>query len=443
MLEKVEVDLDNLELFITRKKLPGFLSARGLNVVSYERELILSNLDSFGPTYGFNTLPGHRDNVSFTDDEVNDFNRSVLESHCIGMSPWFSKRELDYIIFAKIHSLSLGGSGISPLLYKEICSAWENDKFHSAKIPKNDSYSSGDVIPGAHLASFLNKELSVDFSIGDMMAVINGDYFHVGSSLSIRKELMNTSFYLVDTVIESIEVIEMGKKWNERFIDVLLSVYPKRRFEIEKICLPENTRTRQASVSFRSIPDLIESFKVALDNFDAALIKSVSRKSANPLFIANSVSMVSQASFISPTLSFATSQLIDVYQFLSWQSLNRIKYMLNPLSGNYQDASVGKMDLGLIQVPKKLQARLDDMRMKTSTRPFSFGSDASQGVEDTWTYGVLLNIQLKNMNFVLNEILVEEAAVAQYIKYIKNNKKIAYIELVKKIKRERGLKCFS
>src|SRR5690554_6303779 len=439
MLENRRVDLDSLVSCCEERSLPEFVVRHGRNVVAAERKAILSNLSSFGCVYGFNTLTGHRDDVSFSGPELQGFNDSVLDSHCIGRGPWFSEREVGYLVFSKLHSFSLGGSGVSLSVFDGLCAAWDRRSVFSARIPRLDSYSSGDVIPGAHLAHFLRHSEGCEFEVGDMIAVINGSYVHAGYALSVRQELATSLDELLHTIARSLSVVEVGAEWVSR-LKLFLDVCCPENSRFDDVSLSKKSTGKQLSVSFRGIPEMIQALWLARRGFDEALIDCFSCPSANPLFVNGGQGVVSQASFLRPELSLASSKLIDALHFSAWQALRRICFMLNPASGNLLDASSGGLDLGLIQVPKRLQARLDQQRLLSGVRPFCMGSSASNGIEDCWTYGVFLVYQLKEMIALVREMLLEEAAVAEYIKRVERGEKVKYRGLVEEAGLLRGLR---
>ncbi|MGM0703787.1 MAG: aromatic amino acid lyase [Pseudomonadota bacterium] len=443
MFANKEIDLDFLDSCCSEVVLPEEVTNKGRRTVIEERSALVSNLSKFGVVYGFNTLTGHRDDVVFSELDVEKFNHSVLESHCIGYAPWFSEREVDYLVFAKIYSFSLGGTGVSSGVFDTLCSAWLDRRISAVKIPCFDSYSSGDVIPGAHLAHFLWHNIRCDFEIGDMMAMINGNYIHSGYALSIRRSLAAFFDDLMCTLANSLSVVGMGVEWMGRLLSIVDQCYPKKSFVFRSLQANHKPSLQQVSVSFRAIPELIQACRMAMLFFDEVLASCFSKCSANPLFLNCGKNVVSQASFLSPELSLASSQLIDSLQYSAWQSLRRISFMLSPLSGNPQDAAGGKLDLGLIQVPKRLQARLDAQRLASSTRPFALGSGSSYGIEDSWTYGVLLISQLKEFIQLMREMLVEESAVAEYIMQVEKGKKPSYNEIAEQIAFSRKFDYFN
>src|SRR5699024_4210912 len=113
--------------------------------------------------YGVNTLVGHLDNVNLTDEEMNQFQQYLLHNHMLGTNESYSDFEVNCISYIKMHTYSLGGSGITLDIYKHLLTLMEEERIE-ANVPKHASYSSGDVIPGAHWANAVANLLANTFS---------------------------------------------------------------------------------------------------------------------------------------------------------------------------------------------------------------------------------------------------------------------------------------
>src|SRR5699024_10076722 len=123
----------------------------------------LTNQEDPPHMYGVNTFVGHLDNETILGDQIEAFQNSLIDNHSIGLDQYYSEKEALYITYAKLHFLSLGGSGITLDLYNHLLDIVKNDDT-TFYVPKASSYSCGDVIPAAHWAQNIKQALQTKYN---------------------------------------------------------------------------------------------------------------------------------------------------------------------------------------------------------------------------------------------------------------------------------------
>lgn len=348
--------------------------------------------------YGFNTLAGHRDDALLDSRSAQGFQQDLIRNHLLGCAPWYDPDVAICITKAKVLQISNGGSIVSPDLYDALIDLIEDAEFQP-KVPKNSSYSCGDVIPGAHWAhSALHRLASTGAGIrlqpGEGMALINGSFVHVGLIMSSIARIRRLRDLACLSIRSDMHVCQA----DPRMIDCWTSIPHDEPETIAALRwirsgLSVATSASQWPVSFRAIRESIGLLNSALKTIEGALDSALRQPSNNPLVIANAEHDATiphpQASFLQPHLVLATSNVIEALKFFAWGHVNRMKWMLSGhVEGIPTDGQMNEKDLAFIQWPKLSQAVLEATRMRSSMTPLSFGGDTSYGVEDIWTNGV-------------------------------------------------------
>ena len=149
-------------------------------------------------------------------------------------------------------------------------------------------------------------------------------------------------------------------------------------------------------MSLRAIPQVLETWDVAADDFLAETNHLLFKPSCNPFVDPRHAFPISQASFLAPTLSVKTSALVDAALFLMWAVLGWTRHLLSGRVPDVpRDGSTAASPLGLIQYPKLMTAICEQARMDLGRKTFAAGSDTSYGIEDIWSNGVFTLAQLE------------------------------------------------
>lgn len=372
--------------------------------------------------YGVNTLVGHLDHVNLTDQEINQFQQYLLHNHMLGGEESFSNFEVDCISYIKMHDLSLGGSGITLELYNHLLMLMEKGQFNVANIPKNASYSCGDVIPGAHWANGVSDLLRENFSYQlqrkEGLSLINGSFIHVG--IAVAKVLViqplwslynHNSLYYIDILNSNQSNFSEHLVTNKH--DSMINSLNWAKTKANS----EGEQKIQDPMSIRSYPQVSSAFSNSIIAFSNAIEEQLSRRSDNPLVVHEEKETLSQASMMAPMISLATGQLIESMLLVMWQIERRLHFLLSGSIENIpQNGSSSDDPLGLIQVPKLVSAILEETRLKAGRRTFASGSSTSYGIEDIWTNGLTTLDTLQLVSDNMNQILAIELSVILKIK---------------------------
>lgn len=266
---------------------------------------------------------------------------------------------------------------------------------------KDSSYSCGDVIPAASL--FKNIE---NLSKGDAMSLINGNFIHIGLSLSLVEKLddMWISYKHQTNELLNLAPTQKGILHNN-FINL----------EAIGIIINKNNISVQDPVSIRALPDIMYTVLNNIKSYLSEIKKLINFPSGNPLFDFSEMEAVSQGSYMSPSLSLITSTLIDSILLLLWSIDSRVKYLLSGKVEGISRDNTKSASLGLIQYPKLITAKLELARRKFSSRVFTSGSSTSFGTEDLWSYGTDIAEELSAILDITNSILELEKEVLNSI----------------------------
>ena len=369
--------------------------------------------------YGANTLTGHKDHVSVSDSECLPLQEEILKTHAIGGPPYYSEHTARCIGYAKLYSWSAGMSGVSWDLFQCLDNLLTSRDFYP-EIPRDCSYSCGDVIPAAHWAKEIQKQLQRSgkqgFKPGEIMAAINGSFVQVGYAASLVRKLEACWTFFVEvsalchaaTCANGSNLVGpiRDQTWAEEAIQYIQS------FSQDGVA----EATTQSPVSLRGLPQIIETLSVSLEDFFLEIDANLRRPSGNPLFDKNYRFPLSQASFLAPTLSIKTGALIESFLFAMWSMVGRTNYLLGgSVAGIPRDGSTVDSPLGVIQHPKLMAAIVEKSRMAYGRRIFASGSQTSYGVEDLWTNGLSTLSHLEDLASDFLHLCTMELSIYKYL----------------------------
>ena len=348
--------------------------------------------------YGANTLVGHRDSESVTDQGA--ITAEILRTHAIGSPPWLDEETVRCIGYAKLYSWAAGLSGVSPELFDRVANLVTRSDFNP-KLPSGASYSCGDVIPAAHWATAILGEHNCismyEAKPGEIMALINGNFVHVGRAVGIVAKIRRTSALAIESAA-LFHSAALANSSNLYFFATAERAWASNavRYIADRTRRPLAATVMQDPVSLRAVPQVLETWGNAVDDFLSEASYLLFKPSCNPIIDEGHPFPISQASFLAPTLSIKTSALIEAAFFLMWALLGWTNHLLSGrVSGIPRDGSTSVSPLGVIQCPKLMAAICEKMRMDLGRRTFAAGAETSYGTEDLWTNGVFTLSQLE------------------------------------------------
>lgn len=332
------------------------------------------------PIYGFNTEVGHRDGRARPPD--GSLWRDVVASHVIGTGSPYPDHAARCIGLAKLMQWRSGGSGVSPGLFDHVVRVCTDPAF-LPRVPSSESYSCGDVIPATHWAVQVlegSPGVPAYSERPEVMPLINGSFVHVGLAASV-----------VPGWGQCIRGWGDLSAWWTDFMATDLHGGP------------------QAAVSVRAAAQVEHGLTQAFMQFTSAIDEALSQPSCNPLIDLRSSRVVSQASFLALPLSLAQSAFIEAILLTMWASVSRVQFLLgnqHPLADRI-DAS----GLALIQHPKRMMALLERARLRHGRRTFASGGQTSNGIEDLWSFGLLLCESLMDLQPTFEAVCTLERSV--------------------------------
>ena len=383
---------------VSRRTAPPLWAAGAERLGAEHRHLQALVRDPAIRVYGANTLTGHRDAEAVADPA--SITSEILRTHAIGSPPWLDRHAARCIGYAKLYSWAAGLSGVSPELFDGVRELVLRDDF-SPQVPGAASYSCGDVIPASHWATAVLDELSRSGAHaarpGEVMALINGNFVHVGQAVAMVGRIQRVSALAVEAA-SAFHSAALANPSNLYFVATSERAWASSAVEYVKRRAKRrlSASDEQDPVSLRAIPQVLETWGNAVGDFLGEVAYLLFKPSCNPFIDERHPFPISQASFLAPTLSVKTGGVIEAALFLMWAALGWTSHLLSGrVPGIPRDGSTSASPLGLIQCPKLMMAICEKARMDLGRRAFAAGADTSYGIEDIWTNGTFTLAQLE------------------------------------------------
>jgi len=138
------------------------LSASARSQMEHSRALIDRLAAGDDPIYAVNTGVGLLANVRIPRDELDQLQRNVIRSHCVGVGDPLSREAVRAMMLIRANVLAKGFSGIRPLVAERLCDLLNRGV--TPLVPSQGSVgASGDLAPLAHMALVLIGEGEAEF----------------------------------------------------------------------------------------------------------------------------------------------------------------------------------------------------------------------------------------------------------------------------------------
>ncbi len=369
------------------------------------------DLDAYGTT----RLVGHWDHVSV--NAGSRLQESIIRSHGDAAGPWtqttFGMRYLSRLALSvKLSQWACGGSGVSPDLYRWVIAALESG-FLLEAIRSDVSYSCGDVVPAAQIASEVIEEFGSWTELGpsDALAFINGDFLQIAVTIHLadRVEALWGLLEFVSTVglltlDSAILLLDRQIGAGEPKIEAIRSNLTRLAPRGESNRAPVGSE--QLPVSIRSIPEQVSIYESRIKSALRSAEISLERASANPLFhfLDGRALAVSNASFLNFEVANEVSSLVDLLLQLGSSSERRCHRWVASLDNP-------ESFIRLVQFPKVATAWAERLRVLSQWRPCSVAQENSEGVEDLWLSSLEGARIAEEMVELVARIMAREASI--------------------------------
>ena len=138
------------------------LAPAAIERMSASRQLIDRLAAGEDPIYAVNTGVGLLANVRIARDELEQLQRNVIRSHCVGVGAPLDREVVRAMILIRANVLAMGFSGIRPLVAERLCDLLNRGV--TPVVPSQGSVgASGDLAPLSHIALVLIGEGEAEF----------------------------------------------------------------------------------------------------------------------------------------------------------------------------------------------------------------------------------------------------------------------------------------
>lgn len=409
--------------------------------IAQERRWLVAAIadDKDALVYTYNTRTGHRDNERLSPDQFVQVQYEILESHAVpGPKTCYTDHEVRCIGLAKLIQVSAGGSGLSEPLFLHALQTIANMEF-KPNVPKNQTYSSGDVIPAAHWARALinwdGYRLEKGLLPGESLGLINGSFVHIGLAAASFEQAEITCHLLIRAMAAvatlsgaragsfSRPAVEGTGNSGERWLNYLQEIVgPDKGSRL--------TTSPQVSVSIRAIPELLLVMDQTLQEMEKEITAALRAPSGNPLYDFQKKEIKSQGSFLAFGVALAQTKWIETLLLVGSALCGQLEYLLSGhVSEIPVDAKTDFDSFGFIQVSKEMVARMEALRGQHGRRSYASMISTSYGIEDLASYGAQLVEESNNLSCALAAMAYRVLAVCEVIRQKLQKKPAIFCEV--------------
>jgi histidine ammonia-lyase len=139
-----------IALDICRGNTRGVITAEAMERIQQNKAAVDSIVAGHQTVYGINTGFGPLCTTLISSEDTKRLQHNLLLSHAVGVGESIPEEVSRLMLILKVHSLSMGFSGIAPDTVERIC--WHIDNRITPEVPEQGSVgASGDLAPLAHL----------------------------------------------------------------------------------------------------------------------------------------------------------------------------------------------------------------------------------------------------------------------------------------------------
>lgn len=338
------------------------LAARAKQAMARSRAVVDAIVDDEHPVYGINTGFGIFARTTIAAAHLAELQRNLVLSHAAGVGPLLPDVIVRTMILLKLHGLSLGYSGVRPLLAEQI-GQWLNADC-LPEIPAQGSVgASGDLAPLAHLALAWLGEGRVRYRGRSLTARRAAQQLRLPRMHLEAKEglgLLNGTQAMLAVGLAAVDtarvVLAHADLAGALTIEGLFgSVVPfdarlhavrahpgavhtaariRRLVAGSKIVASHRGCGRvQDPYALRCIPTVHGAVRDALVSTQAILLREANSVTDNPIVFADDAAILSGGNFHGAPLALACDHLAIAMTTLASISERRIEQMINPKAG--------------------------------------------------------------------------------------------------------------
>lgn len=297
--------------------------------------------------YGLNTGFGIMSDIRISNGDIERLQHNLIRSHACGVGAPFSEIETRAILLLKAHTLSLGHSGVRPLLVKKLLEYLNSNSL--PYIPKKGSVgASGDLAPLAHLGLSVigegklikgKKQSPLLLQGREGLALVNGT--QVMCALSALNVLKATDLFGLFDIASALSLegsLSSRMPFYPRLHD--LRPHPGQKTVAKKLwALTSNSKIQdshkdcskiQDSYSFRCIPQVHGIGRDTLSHVQSIVETELNSVTDNPIILTKEKKYIGGGNFHGQYLSCAMDFLAIATSSLVNISERRIEKLMDP-----------------------------------------------------------------------------------------------------------------
>lgn len=156
-IDGLSIELNSFFQAVTNAETKFELASEAAASMKKSRDYIESRIATGEVMYGVNTGFGAFSSVRISDSEIEQLQKNLIRSHCVGIGQPFSKRQSKGMMILRANTIARGHSGVRVAVVEKIIEFLNNDLI--PVIPEQGSVgASGDLAPLSHLALALIGE---------------------------------------------------------------------------------------------------------------------------------------------------------------------------------------------------------------------------------------------------------------------------------------------
>jgi histidine ammonia-lyase len=405
---------------VARGDEPVELAPEAIERMRQARAVVEHVLDRGDVVYGFTTGVAARKRVRVEPDEVEEFNRRLIQSHRVGQGPDAPTDVVRATMLRLANGFAAGTTGVRPDLAEHLVTALNGKETPQVRLL--GSVGQSDLAANADLAHHLFQDTAL--AAGEGLALVNNNAYSTGfAALGIAD---------AGRLLDALHIA--GALDLEAFGANLTIIHPAvadtRRYKGLRASLERLTqlldgsalwsrgaaRNLQDPLTFRGLPQVLGALWDALDFVRAQLAVELNAANANPLVIVEEERVVSVSNLDVVPLAAAVDFLrIALAPALTSANERMMKLLQPPFSGlpDGLAARSGLHEDGLAELGNAGHALTAEARLLAQPVSFELASTTqAEGIEDRITLAPLAARRLVEMVELGERIVTIELVVA-------------------------------